>query len=138
MNELSTSTLSELIAKRRKCLTQLREIGLRQGELVAAGNMSDLLRLCGAKQQLIVAMQALESQLAPFQNEDPERRVWASTEARGRCADDAEACRLLVQEVMAMEQAGERQMTVWRGDVAHQLRSVNSAGRVRDAYQANK
>jgi hypothetical protein len=134
----STTLLADLMLKRRKCLTQLRDLGARQAQLIAAGEMADLLRLVAAKQQLIVALQALEKQLAPFHGQDPDRREWASPEARAQCAADGEACRQLIREVMAMEQDGERQMTTRRDDVANQLRSVASGGRVREAYQANR
>ena len=54
MSELSTHTLADLMVKRRKCLTQLRDLGARQAVLIAAGETADLLRLVAAKQQLIV------------------------------------------------------------------------------------
>ena len=136
MLEHSTNLLADLVAKRRKCLAQLRDLGLRQSQMIAGGEMAELLRLVAAKQQLIVALQAIEQQLAPFHEQDPDQRQWNSAETRARCAADAEACRLLIQEVMAMEQAGERQMIERRDAVATQLRTVVSGGKVRDAYQA--
>jgi hypothetical protein len=126
------------MTKRRKCLEQLRELGRRQAQFIASGEMAELLRLVAAKEQLIVAMQAIERQLAPFQEEVPENRAWESAAARARCADDAEACRTLIQEIMAMEQAGEQQMTQRRDAVAQQLRSATQGGRVREAYGANR
>lgn len=137
MLELSTNLLADLVAKRRKCLVQLRDLGVRQSQMIAGGEMAELLRLVAAKQQLIVALQAIEQQLAPFHEQDPDRRQWNSAEARACCAADAEACRLLIQEVMAMERAGERQMIERRDAVAMQLRTVVSGGKVRDAYQAH-
>lgn len=136
MQELSTQLLADLVSKRRKCLVQLRELGMRQARMIAGGEMAELLRLVSAKQQLIVALQAIEQQLAPFHEQDPEARQWPSHSARAQCAADAEACRILIQEVMAMEQAGERQMTERRDAVANQLRTVAAGSRVRDAYQA--
>lgn len=136
MQTNSTKLLADLVSKRRKCLTQLRELGMRQMQMIASGEMADLLRLVAAKQQLIVALQAIEQQLQPFHAESPEARQWESAEARARCAADAEACRVLIQEVMAMEQAGEQQMVERRDLVAAQLRTAASGSRVRDAYQA--
>jgi hypothetical protein len=136
MAELSTQLLADLVSKRRKCLVQLRDLGLRQAQMIADGEMAELLRLVSAKQQLIVALQAIEQQLAPFHEQDPETRQWESSEVRTRCAEDAEVCRGLIQEVMAMEQAGERQMIERRDAVANQLRTVAAGSRVRDAYQA--
>lgn len=136
MQNNSTKLLADMVSKRRKCLTQLRELGLRQMQMIAGGEIAELLRLVAAKQQLIVALQAIEQQLQPFHAEAPEARQWESAEARARCAADAEACRVLIQEVMAMEQAGEQQMVERRDLVAAQLRAAASGSRVRDAYQA--
>jgi hypothetical protein len=133
--ELSTTRLADLISKRRRCLEQLRDLGQRQADLIAAANMADLMRLLSAKQQLIVALQALEKELGPFHDEDPDSRLWSSPAERARCAADADHCRRLIQEVMALEQAGERQMTVRRDEAACQLRAVHAAGRVRQAYE---
>jgi flagellar biosynthesis/type III secretory pathway chaperone len=136
--ELTTTRLADLIAKRRRCLEQLLEVGRRQADLIAAGNMADLLRLLAAKQQLIAALQTLEKELAPFHDQDPDGRVWASNEERKRCADDADRCRSLIADVTALEQAGERQMMVRRDEAAIQLRSVGTAGRVRAAYESQR
>lgn len=137
MSAPSTTLLADLISKRRRCLVQLRDLGVRQGELISTGNMSDLLRLFAAKQQLIAALQTIEKQLIPFHEEDPDARRWESADARAACARDADDCRRLIEEVMAMETAGEQQMSARRDDVAHQLRTVAAAGRVREAYQAH-
>jgi flagellar biosynthesis/type III secretory pathway chaperone len=134
--EHPTTLLADLVSKRRKCLVQLRDLGARQAQMIADGEMAELLRLVSAKQQLIVALQAIEQRLAPFHEQDPETRKWATSAARAQCAADAEACRELIQEVMAMEQAGERQMTERRDAVANQLRTVAAGSRVRDAYEA--
>jgi hypothetical protein len=130
----STTRLAELIAKRRRCLEQLLTLGKRQADLIALGNMEDLMRLLAAKQQLIVALHSTEKELAPYHDEDPESRTWSSQEERNQCAADAERCRRLLEEVVAVEHAGERQLTVRRDEAAGQLRSVHAAGRIREAY----
>jgi hypothetical protein len=135
---LSTTRLAELISKRRKCLAQLRELVVKQGELIADGNMTALLRIFSAKQELIAALETLERELRPYHDDDPDDRQWSSPAARAACAADAEACRRLLAEVMALEQAGERQMTIRRDGAAQELRSLSEAGRVREAYQANR
>jgi hypothetical protein len=134
----TTTRLAELIAKRRRCLEQLLELGKRQADLIAVGNMADLMRLLATKQQLIAAVQTLEKELAPYHEDDPDRRSWASAQERARCAADAEHCRRLIKEVMTLEQAGERQMTMRRDDAATQLRTVHAAGRVRTAYESQR
>jgi len=137
MSDHSTQLLADLMAKRRKCLTQLRDLGLRQSQAIGAGEISDLLKLVAAKQQLIGALQALEKQLTPFHDDDPDNRPWPTAEARAACASDAEACRQLIRQVITMEHESERQMTARRDEAASQLRLVAAGGRVREAYQAH-
>ena len=74
MDDQSTERLAALISQRRERLTQLRDVGRRQSELIAAGEISALLRLLSAKQQLIVALQEMERQLEPFHQQDPDCR----------------------------------------------------------------
>lgn len=138
MSELTTTRLAELIAKRRRCLEQLLDLGRRQADLIAVGNMADLMRLLAAKQQLILALQAIERDLAPYHDEDPDSRTWPSADERARCATDADRCRQLIQEVMALEQAGERQLVLRRDEAAGQLRTAHAGGRIRAAYMEHK
>ncbi len=138
MAELTTTRLAELIGKRCRCLVQLRDLGRKQAELIADGDLGALMRILSAKQELIAALEALERELKPFHDQTPESREWASPAARAACAADAEECRRLLAEVMTIEQAGERQMTMRRDGVASQLQSLGAAARVREAYQANR
>jgi len=137
MADLTTTRLADLIGKRRRCLTQLRALGDRQTEMIATGDMTSLVRLLAAKQELIAALEALERELKPFHGQDPESRTWTSPAARAACADDETECRRLLAEVMAIEQAGERQLTVRRDGVATQLQSLGVATRASAAYQAH-
>jgi len=133
-----TDKLADLISKRHRCLLQLRDLGHKQAELIATGDMAPLLRLLGAKNQLIVAVQAIEQELNPFHNQNPENRTWPSQEARLKCADQAAECRQLLDEVMQLEQNNEKQMTQRRDQVASQLQAAQAASTARGAYQAQQ
>jgi hypothetical protein len=100
--------------------------------------MADLMRLLAAKQQLILALQTIERDLAPYHHDDPDARLWASEGDRARCAADAEHCRRLIQEVMTLEQAGERQLTLRRDEAAGQLNAAHTGSRIRAAYQGQR
>jgi len=119
-------------------LLQLRDLGHKQAELIAKGDMPPLLRLLGAKNQLIVAMQTIEQELHPFYKQNPEDRTWATPAARRKCADQAGQCRQLLDEVMQLEQDNEKQMTVRRDQVASQLQAAQVASTARGAYQAQQ
>jgi|GEM_PF-1195939 len=134
----TTDQLAALIAQRRQCLMQLRDIGRKQSELIATGEMDPLLRLLAAKQQLLTALQSLEQNLAPYHDEDPQQRVWPSPDARARCAQQAADCRVLLEEVMRLEKKNEQQIALRRDEVASQLQSIHTASLVRGAYQAQQ
>lgn len=135
---LATEQLSELIHRKHEVLAQLRDLGQRQQEVVQQGETSTLLKLLATKQTMIVALQNVEQELAPFHAEDPEQRVWPSREARSQCARQAAECNRLLQEIVELERYCGERMTLRRNEVAAQLRHVNTAGQARDAYEANR
>jgi len=117
---------------------QLRDLGRKQAELIAQGDMAPLLRLLGAKNQLIVALQTIEQGLNPFHEQNPEDRTWPTEEARQQSAHQAAQCRQLLDEVMQLEQNNEQQMTLRRDQVASQLQAAQAASTARTAYQAQQ
>jgi len=138
VNSLSTNNLADLIDKRHRCLLQLRDLGRKQTELIASGEMGPLLRVIAVKNQLIAALQTLEQELAPYHAEDPEQRVWPTTEARAKCAQQAETCRQMLDEVMTLERQNEQNMVERRDKVASQLQAAQAASTARGAYQAHQ
>jgi len=138
MTQHDSEKLADLIGKRHACLVKLHDLGRKQSELIAAGEMGALLRLLSAKNQWLAAMQTIENELAPFQEQSPEQRIWTSPEAREQCAAQAEQCRQLLDEVMQMEQENEQQMIVRRDRVATQLQTAHLAGKARGAYQSQQ
>ena len=138
MLPFSTDNLADLIDKRHRCLLQLRDLGTKQSELIAAGEMGPLLRLIGAKNQLIAALQTIEKDLAPFHGQDPESRSWPTSAARAKCAEQAGKCQRLLAEVMELERQNEQNMIARRDQVATQLQTAQSAGAARGAYQAHQ
>ncbi len=138
MTQYDSEKLADLIGERHACLVKLHELGRKQSELIAAGEMGALLRLLSAKNQWLAAMQTVEGELAPYQRQAPEQRAWASPEARKQCAAQAEQCRKLLDKVMQMEQENEQQMIQRRDRVATQLQTAHLAGKARGAYQAQQ
>ena len=134
----ATERLAELIRGKHQVLVQLRELGRRQADLVASGDTASLLKLLAVKQQLIVALQGLERELAPRYEEDPERRVWQSPQQRAHCADKAAECNELLREIVNLEKSSAEKMTARRNEVAEQLQQVHAAAQVRSAYEAQR
>jgi hypothetical protein len=138
MSEHSTDQLAALVAGRRQCLLQMRDLGQKQAELIATGEMDPLLRLLAAKQQLLTALQTMERNLAPYHDQDPEQRIWTSPEARVQCSRQAADCKGLLEEIMQLEKQNEQRITLRRDEVASQLQTVHTASMARGAYQAQQ
>jgi flagellar biosynthesis/type III secretory pathway chaperone len=135
---LSTKTLAELVRRKHGVLVQLCDIGRRQQHIVEEGETGTLLQLLSAKQTLISAVQQLEREMAPYRTEAPEARIWPNGEERARCAQQAEECNQLLEQIVALERYSADRMTARRNEVAAQLQHVYSAGQARDAYAAHR
>jgi hypothetical protein len=135
---LSTELLAELINRKHQVLVQLRDAGRRQAEIVRDGDASALLKLLAAKQYMIAALQQVQREMAPFGNDDPNRRAWRMPEDRARCAQQAAECNELLSEVIALEKQSADEMAARRESVARQLRQVHVASQVRTAYEAQR
>lgn len=138
MKEHTTQKLADLIAERHLCLSQLRDLGLKQAELISASEMGELLRLIAAKNQLIVALQAIERELTPYHAQIAENRQWSSPEARAKSSSLAAECSRVLEEVMHLERDNEENMTLRRDQVAGQLQAAQATSAARGAYQAQQ
>jgi hypothetical protein len=133
-----TEKLTELICKKHQVLVQLRDMGRRQADLVRSGEITELLKLLGAKQHMISGLQELEMQLKPFYAENPDARVWRSPAERAKCARLANECNAMLEEVVMLERTGAEQMDARKSEVASQLQHAHAAAHVRNAYSAQR
>jgi flagellar biosynthesis/type III secretory pathway chaperone len=134
----TTNRLAELIGKKRQVLSQLRDVGQKQTDLIIHGDTGSLLKLLAAKQQLISALQRVERELTPYYAEDPDDRSWASPEDRAKCAKQAAECNALLEEIVQLEKHGADMMAARRNEAAEQLQQAHAAAHVRTAYQAQR
>jgi flagellar biosynthesis/type III secretory pathway chaperone len=138
MKPLNTDNLAELIHKKHQLLTQLREIGLRQQQLVNESATAALLQLLGAKQHLIGALQLVERSLRPYQAEDPLQRQWASPADRDACVQREAECQVLLREVMDLERNQEVRMIERRDRAAAHLQRAGAAHQAIGAYSQHR
>ncbi|MBW3598421.1 MAG: flagellar export chaperone FlgN [Planctomycetes bacterium] len=135
MNEHDTDALAELVARKLRVVTQLRELTVRQPALIDSDDMKTLLRVLSAKQRLLEEVQRLDARLERFRRQDPEARVWRSPEDRRRCRAAAEQCQRLVEEVKALEAKDKDALVRRRSAVSQELDHAQAAAEARNAYQ---
>jgi hypothetical protein len=134
MTTQETDILSDLIRVKRECLLQLRDMGRKQLALIDEGDMKSLMEVLAAKQRPLVSLQRIERALAPFRNQDPEKRVWRSLDARAQCAEQLQQCETLLAEIVSQEKCCEAAIVRRRDEAAGQLQEAHLAGQARHAY----
>ena len=136
MTASDTEQLSLLVGRKRDCLAQLRELGRRQIELIAAGDLGQLLKVLAGKQRLLAGLQTIEHELNPFRDQNPEDRSWRSPADRDACARLLTHCNSLLAEIMEQERQSERQLIEHRDEAASRLHGSQAASQARGAYAA--
>ncbi len=131
-----TRQLADLVSRKLEVLTLLARLGRQQLAVIDGGDMGLLMKLLAAKQALLTQLQELEKQLDPFRADDPEARVWASSQVRTECQRQATECGQRLTEVLELEKLAERQMVQRRDGVAARLQGVHSAAEATSAYTA--
>jgi hypothetical protein len=131
---LETDVLAGLIARKHKCLLQLRELGMRQRGFIDGGQMTSLLDVLAVKQRILGDLQQIERDLTAFRGQDPETRRWRTPDDRRRCAAQLGECQRMLAEIIEQEKQSEHVLVRRRDEVAVQLQGVNMAGRARAAY----
>ena len=135
-NPTTTTELAGLIRRKHGCLSQLRDLGTRQLELVESGDMPQLLKVLAAKGHLIAVLQSIEGELEPYRTEDPESREWSDAELRTKTGELSAECQQLLAEVIQQEKNAEGRMTLRRDEAASQLQGAHVATNARQAYQS--
>ena len=134
MSSHETDILGDLIRVKRECLLQLRDMGRKQLSLIEEENMTSLMDVLAAKQRPLVTLQRIQRALAPFRNQDPEKRVWRSPGDREQCAEQLQQCENLLAEIVSQEKCCEAALVHRRDEAAARLQDAHLAGHARHAY----
>ena len=131
---METDGLAKRMDEKLAVLLQLRDLSRRQSDLIAAENMTRLLAVLSAKQTLLVELQRIQTQLKPYQHEDPATRAWRSASDRDRCRDVTQRCASLLSEIMLLERRSEMELKQHRDAAARRLTSSHSSAEATRAY----
>jgi len=130
----STHDLARLVARKREVLAGLLQLARKQRLLADESELTPLLALLAGKQRLLNELETLERALDPYRSDEPDERIWDSPAERARCADDAELCRGLLRELIALEQECEQRLTSRRDETAQRIDKAHSVHATRQAY----
>ncbi len=128
--------LAELIERRHRYLTLMRDLGLEQSALIDNGEMTRLLRVLAGKQRVMMELERVERELDPFRPQAAEERQWRSLELRDRCREQIEESKALLAEIVAQEKHGEGELQRRRDAAAERLAGAHFAHQAHSAYQS--
>jgi hypothetical protein len=131
---MDTEVLAKLIDSKHEMLSQLRQLAIRQLELVEVDDMSRIISLLAVKQRLLNTMDDIEKQLDPFRQQDPEQRIWASPAHRERAREVSARCDAMLQEIMSIERGCESRLHQRRDQAASQIQGMHVAANASTAY----
>ena len=131
---LSTSTLAELVQRRHDCLRELLILVRQQQELAASGDLDRLLAVLSQKQPCLAALESLSRALAPFRDEDAERRVWADPSQRAHCQTLWNECATIYDEIVEGERGSEAVLREQRDQIGQRLETAHSTHQIHTAY----
>ena len=131
---MDTDYLASLIERKHQALLRLQGLAERQLRTVGEGDLGPLLGLLAAKQQVLNDLQAVESALVPFRQQDPESRRWRSPGERERVRSLAEQCELVLRDIVQLEARSEQELAQRRDTAAARLQGTHNALLARRAY----
>lgn len=130
----STEQLARLVSAKRQVLKIVVQLAERQVEMITAGQIEDLMKLLSAKQTVLAQLQAIERELAPYRDDDPDQREWVSPAARAACQAEAEEANGLIARSLVLERKAESLMIARREAAGQSLSAFQAASDARLAY----
>ena len=131
---MDTEVLAQLINAKFQLLSQLRQLSVRQADVVSGDDMSRMIHLLAVKQKLLNTLEELEHRLDPFRDQDPDRRVWSSAGRREQVREVSEQCDAMLLEIMGIERGCESQLIQRRDQTADEIQGMHFSAQVANAY----
>ena len=126
--------LSALITERQSILAQLLELGTRQVDVIAAGRMSELMRILAEKQDPLQRLGEISELLRETAGEDPRGRKWNSQRDRDACRQAQDDCERMHIELLAIEAQCETALNESRNAIQQELQQIDSAHQAASHY----
>lgn len=130
----TTEHLASLVSAKLQVLKILCQLAERQLAMVERGELTDLIKLLAAKQTVLAQLQSLDGELAPYRDDNPDKRSWASTAARTACQAKAHEANALAARSLELEKQAESLMIARRDAASQAILALQTAADARTAY----
>lgn len=131
-----TDKLHALVAAKVDVLQQLCELARQQSTITHVGDATLLLSFLSRKQPLMDQLAEVQADLAVYAADDPQTRVWRSTQLRQSCRAASDRCQQLLAEVVFLEKQSLDEMSSRRDALAAQLQDGRDGSFAASAYNS--
>ena len=125
-----------LLQRQADLISKLGTLSERQSGLVDEGQGEDLLTLLGQRQQLIDALDAINTDLEPFQARWSQLWEGLGESDRQRIGPLVSQTQQVLDQIMATDDRDQERLRVNQQRIAEELGRVNQTGEARRAYTA--
>jgi hypothetical protein len=131
-----TTRLLALIESRHRLVSDLLTLATSQGQVSFTEELPTILGLLARKEGLVDELQQLQCDLSIYAYDEPEARVWESTQQRARCQQLADATEQLFKKILELDAATLVAMHQHRDAIAAQLQYGQDTTLTASAYTA--
>ncbi|MBL8889771.1 MAG: hypothetical protein JNL67_07310 [Planctomycetaceae bacterium] len=135
--DLTTERLAHLVHQKSILVRELHKLVSKQQTMIRNQEV-DLIPLLAVKQRVLETLNEVDRAMDPFRQQDPDRRIWKSTEVRNACRDEADQCESLFRQVLLIENDCSMVLQQQQQKTREQLQGAVAAGQVSRAYQQNQ
>ncbi|HLJ12318.1 MAG TPA: hypothetical protein VKU82_14075 [Planctomycetaceae bacterium] len=121
-------------AARRQCFAELLDLSERQSGLVDSDDYPKLMRLLGAKQQIIGRLEALGKSRPRLWDDWRKARDTLIPAARRACEETLAESEMLLGRLLERERISTESLALKREQTARELQAVAAGTRVNQAY----
>ncbi|MFO0946995.1 MAG: hypothetical protein U1D30_13795 [Planctomycetota bacterium] len=126
--------LLEYFGREQACYTSLLDLSRRQKQVISGGNVDDLLKILGQKQQILSRVAEVENLLSPYKRNW--RAVRMALDDNDRQVLDMALATVeeLLAELIALERESEQLLVARRDACQQELSEAVDGGNVHHAY----
>lgn len=126
--------LLEYFGREQACYTSLLDLSRRQKEVIAGGNVDDLLKILGQKQQILSRVAEVENLLLPYKRNWRAVRLALDDNDRQILDMALATVEELLAELISLEKESEQLLVTRRDACQRELSEAVSGGSAHHAY----
>jgi len=129
--------MESLLHEQEGILTSLVQLSGRQQECISSGDVDDLLKVLGSRQELVTRFLDVQADLTSLKKMMDDQSMAIDEEVQTRLHDQMQSLDLLLQDVLARDVRDHTAMLQQREAVEHRVNQLDAGVRARARYASS-